>query len=224
MKKKIVWIIIGLMLQSCVSNKYMSSTTSIDEVDDMGYFEPYAYIQLINKGNRAKLNDSVSAMSKRSIDSVLQSNMDLYNIKNKIVIEDSVVNQKVEKELAFLIQSVMVKRTLKGVKLTPVIDSILEARNQRFALGVVGTGFARRKGNYGGQVAKGVAVGVLTLGFFVPVPIKSNLSLYFIILDAQKDDITFYTRTFPIEKPPTDPRVIKQQLDKIYQDYLFEKK
>jgi hypothetical protein len=147
----------------------------------------------------------------------------LYKIKNKIIIEDSSINEKVENELSFLIQSAMQKRKLEGIKITPVIDSILESKNQRFALGIVGVGFGRRKGNYGGQVAKGVAVGILTLGLFVPAPIKSNLSLYSVIIDSQKNEIAFYKKTLPIEKSPTDPIIIKRQLDKIYENYLFKK-
>ena len=225
MKEKIIGIIIlGIILQSCVTNKYLSSATPMNQVTNIEYFEPYSYIQLIKKGNKSELNDSLSLESKRRIDSVIYSNKNLYKVKNKIIIENSSINEKVENELSFLIQSAMQKRKLEGIELTPVIDSILESRNQRFALGIVAVGFGRRKGNYGGQVAKGVAVGVLTLGLFAPVPIKSNLSLYSVIVDSQKNEIAFYKKTLPIEKSPTDPIIIKRQLDKLYENYLFTKK
>ena len=224
MKEKFIGIIIlGIIFQSCVTNKYLSSATPKNEVTNIEYFEPYSYIQLIKKGNKSELNDSLSLESKRIIDSVIYSNKNLYKIKNKIIIEDSSINEKVENELSFLIQSAMQKRKLEGIKITPVIDSILESKNQRFALGIVGVGFGRRKGNYGGQVAEGVAVGILTLGLFVPAPIKSNLSLYSVIIDSQKNEIAFYKKTLPIEKSPTDPIIIKRQLDKIYENYLFKK-
>jgi|TARA_B110000902_G_C14082287_1_gene503640 hypothetical protein len=225
MKEKFIGVIIlGIIFQSCVTNKYLSSATPTNEVTNIEYFEPYSYIQLIKKGNKSELNDSLSLESKRIIDSVIYSNKNLYKIKNKIIIENSSINEKVENEFSFLIQSAMQKRKLEGIKLTPVIDSILESRNQRFAIGIVATGFGRRKGNYGGQVAKGVVVGVLTLGLFSPIPIKSNLSLYSIIVDSEKNEIAFYKKTLPIEKSPTDPNIIKKQLDKIYENYLFKKK
>jgi hypothetical protein len=225
MKEKFIGVIIlGIIFQSCVTNKYLSSATPTHEVTNIEYFEPYSYIQLIKKGNKSELNDSLSLESKRIIDSVIYSNKNLYKIKNKIIIENSSINEKVENEFSFLIQSAMQKRKLEGMKLTPVIDSILESRNQRFAIGIVATGFGRRKGNYGGQVAKGVVVGVLTLGLFSPIPIKSNLSLYSIIVDSEKNEIAFYKKTLPIEKSPTDPNIIKKQLDKIYENYLFKKK
>lgn len=84
--------------------------------------------------------------------------------------------------------------------------------NQRFALATVATGFGRRKGNYGGQVAKGAAVGILTLGMAVPTPIKSNLTLYAFIFDVQKNEIAYYKKSLPVEKEPTDENAIEKQL------------
>jgi hypothetical protein len=224
MKQRIIAILIlGIIFQSCVTNKYLSSTTPVNEILNIEYFEPYSYIYLIKKGNKSELNDSLSIRSRQMIDSVIYSNMKLYKIKGKIILKNKTINEKVENELYFLIESAMQKRKLEGIKITPTIDSILESRNQRFALGVVATGFSRKKGNYGGQIAKGVVVGVLTLGLFAPVPIKTNLSLYSILVDSEKDEIAFYKNTLPIEKSPTDPSVIKEQLDKIYEDYLFKK-
>ncbi|MGY0408568.1 MAG: hypothetical protein ACWIPJ_09490, partial [Polaribacter sp.] len=80
------------------------------------------------------------------------------------------------------------------------------------------------KGNYLGQAAKGVVVGVLTLGLFAPIPIKSNLTLHTIIVDSKKNEISFYKSTLPIEEPPTNEIIIKKQLDKLYENYLFKKK
>ena len=157
MKEKIIGIIIlGIILQSCVTNKYLSSETPMNQVTNIEYFEPYSYIQFIKKGNKSELNDSLSLESKRRIDSVIYSNKNLYKIKKKIIIMNSSINEKVENELSFLIQSAMQKRKLEGIELTPIIDSILESRNQRFGLGIVAVGFGRKKGNFVGQVAKGV--------------------------------------------------------------------
>jgi len=225
MKQRIIIILtLGIIFQSCVTNKYLSSATPINEISNIEYFEPYAYIQLIKKGNKSELNDSLSVVSKQKIDSVIYSNRRNYRIKEKIILNNKIVNEKVENELSFLIQSAMRKNKLEGIEITPVIDSILESRNQRFGLGIIAAGFGRRKGNYGGQVAKGVAVGVLTLGLFAPVPIKSNITLYSIIVDSKKNEISFYKATLSIEKSPTDEFTIKKQLDKLYENYLFKKK
>lgn len=223
-KRKLPLIVcIVILLQSCMSHKYINTSTSPTEISSLDYFEPYAYIHLIEKGNKSRLNDSLSVVSKKRIDSVLISQNKKFRIKNKIILSSKKIEEKVESEFNFLIQSATEKRKLANTPLTPTIDSILEVRNQRFAMGIIGTGFGRKKGNYGGQVAKGVAVGVLTLGLFAPIPVKSNLTLYAIIVDSQKNEVTFYNNTNPIEKPPTDPINIEKQLYKLFESYLFLK-
>jgi len=221
--KKILFLTLAILFQSCVTNKYLSSSTPIVEISDIGYFEPLAIIELIKKQNKSEPSDSLSIVSKQKIDSLLSTNRKKYKIKERITLNKK-IQEKVDYEISFLIQSAMTKRNLEGIKITPVLDSILESRNQRFGLGVLAVGFGRRKGNYGGQIAKGVAVGVLTLGLFVPVPIKSNLRLFSIIVDSQKNEISFYKATLPIEKSPTNYFILKTQLDKLYENYLFKKK
>ncbi len=103
-EKFIVIILLVVIFQSCITNKYLSSATPINEVLNIEYFEPYSYIQLIKKGNKPELNDSLSLEDKRIIDSVIYSNKSLYKIKNKIIIENNSINEKVENELSFLIQ------------------------------------------------------------------------------------------------------------------------
>lgn len=220
--KKITLILLLIVIvQSCTTNKNLSSSPPVNEVSNLEYFEPFTYIQFVVKGNKPVLNDSLSSITKQKMDSVIFSKKGKFRINNKIILNDKNANEKVEKEFVFLIQSAINTRKLEGIPLTPTIDSILESRNQRFAIGIVGTGFGRRKGNYGGQVAKGVAVGLLTLGLYIPSPVKSNLTLYSVIVDSEKNEITFFRNTSPVEKSPTDPRLIEKQLDKLYKGYLF---
>ena len=95
------------------------------------------------------------------------------------------------------------QQKLDGIKLTPTIRTVLKENNQRFALLVVSNGFGRRAGNYGAQAAKGVGVGILTLGMYAPVPVKSSLALYAAILDADRDEVIYFSKTIPVEKSPT---------------------
>ena len=92
---------------------------------------------------------------------------------------------QIEVEIIHLMQHVRAKRKLNAVELTPTLDSIMESRNERYALAFIASGFGRKKGNYGGQVAKGVGLGILTLGLYAPVPGKSNLSIFALVLDSQ---------------------------------------
>lgn len=176
-----------LILSSCGANKFLTSSVTSAEIKDVDYFEPFAYIQLIDKGNKPKFSDSLSTITKRNLDSIIDTKATKLRLNEKILIENDTLKARVENELGYLTQLIFQKRKLEGIELTPAIDSILEKNNQRFAMATIATGFGRKKDNYGGQVAKGVAVGILTLGMAVPTPVKSNLTLYTYIFDSEKN-------------------------------------
>lgn len=223
MIKKIIFIsAFAIMFNSCVTNKYLTSTTKPSQITSLDYFEPISYIHLIEKKNDPIFNDSLSFQSKMKLDSVIIQNKKKLKIKNKLVINSESLKDKLEREISFLIQTADRNNSVEGIKLTPAIDSIMKSNNQRFALATVSSGFGRRKGNYGGQVAKGIGVGILTLGLYTPVPIKSNLTLYGIIFDSQKNEIAFYRKTNPVEKSPTEKVELEKQLHNLFQDYFYD--
>lgn len=224
MKKLILTSFWMLFLTSCGANKFLSSpTTPPNEISDLSYFEPLSYIQYIEKGNKVALSDSLSKITFTKLDSILSHNKSTYGLNSKIVINDHVVKSLFENELGYLSETIGLRRNLKNIPLTPTIDSILKSQNQRFALAIVATGFGRKKGNYGGQVAKGAAIGLLTLGMYVPTPIKSNLTLHAFIFDSEKNEIVFYNRSMPVEKDPTNSEFIKNQLISLFNGYFLGK-
>ena len=162
--KKISLLFIAVLLTSCGTNKFLKSTVKADEIKDVEYFESFAYIQLIEKENKPQFSDSLSNITQTRIDSILANKKQELRLNNKISIKNDTLVAMVENELGQLTQQIFQQRNLDGIRLTPTIDSILESRNQRFAMATIATGFGRKKGNYGGQVAKGIAVGILTLG------------------------------------------------------------
>ena len=222
--KTIYILVLALILSSCGANKFLTSSVTSAEIKDVDYFEPFAYIQLIEKGNKPKFSDSLSTITIRNLDSIIDAKDDKLRLSNKILIENDTLKARVENELAYLTQLIFQTRQLDGIELTPAIDSILEHNNQRFAMATIATGFGRKKGNLGGQVAKGIAVGILTLGMAVPTPVKSNLTLYTYIFDSEKNEVAFYRRLIPDkEKEPTDPTYIERQLLATFNGYFYEK-
>ena len=223
--KQIYILGFALILSSCGANKFLTSSVTSAEIKDVDYFEPFAYIQLIEKGNKPKFSDSLSTITKRNLDSIIETKATKLRLNEKILIENDTLKARVENELGYLTQLIFQKRKLDGIELTPAIDSILENKKQRFAMATIATGFGRKKGNYGGQVAKGVAVGILTLGMAVPTPVKSNLTLYTYIFDSEKNEVAFYRRLMPDkEKEPTDPEYTERQIIATFNGYYYEKK
>jgi hypothetical protein len=214
----------GLILTSCATNKHLTSSTNAVEIQNLNYFTPLSYIQYIEKGNKALLSDSLSGLTSYKLDSLLQEKKEAFRLSEEIRFSNDTVKQKFERELAYLVRVINQRKKLNGIPLTPTIASVVKNSNQRFALATVATGFGRRKGNYRGQVAKGAAIGILTLGMAIPTPVKSNITLYAFIFDGEKNEIAYYKRSMPVEKEPTDGKVIDKQLKGILQGYLNEKK
>ena len=80
---------------------------------------------------------------------------------------------------------------VKDIPIPPTIDSILEARNERFGLLAYSRGFVRTDDNYDKEVGKGVAVGLLTLGTYYSLPYKYATLGGIVIVDSQNDNIAF---------------------------------
>jgi hypothetical protein len=222
---RLLIILAGILtLTSCAANKYLSSsTTKSTEIKHIAYFHPLSYIQYIEKGNKAALSDSLSGITSENLSLVLDKNKPALRLDKEISILNDTVKGKMEDELAYLARLIFVRKKLSGIPIPHTIDSILKNNNQRFALATVATGFGRKKGNYRGQVAKGAAIGILTLGMAVPTPVKSNLTLHAFIFDAAKDEIAYYKKSMPVEKEPTDEQVIEKQLIKLFEGYFYGK-
>lgn len=221
--KLIIGIIILISTYSCVTNKILTSSVQPNTINNMGYFEPISYIHLVEKGNKSKLNDSLSKLTKTKIENILLTNMNKFHISDSIKFENDSLKKKFENEILYLTMIIDQKRTLKDITIPPTTDSILKINNKRYGLAIIIAGFERRKGNYGGQVAKGIGVGILTLGMYTPVPIKAKLKIYGIIFDSKLKNIAFY-RSNIIEKSPTDSIILKKQLTRLFEGYFYTKR
>jgi hypothetical protein len=222
MKNILTLVLIVVVLQSCTTIKYFNPNTTEKEIVELSFLESSSSIFLINKGNKFEHSDSLSYITKTLIDSVIMSNQKKFRISDKLIIKDTILTQKVQSEVLETTNIILKNRSLVDIVIPSTIDSLLELNNKRFGLSIVAGGFSRRKGNYSGQVAKGLAVGILTMGMLVPVPVKDNITLYAIIMDSEKNEISFFSKTFPLEQSPSNPQVILNQINKLLKELTRE--
>src|SRR5690606_40380082 len=72
--KKYFLISLGvLLLNSCATTLLTDKDVSPAEVKNISYHEPISFINLIEKGNQAKLNDSLSHVSTVILDSIIKN-------------------------------------------------------------------------------------------------------------------------------------------------------
>ncbi len=130
-----------------------------------------------------KPSDSLSMLSAKKLDSIVLLSR-APKVQRKFEVQDAALNHKLQEDILAVMGEVKRTNKIDKVKSTPLMDSIIKSHDQRFALCLVDTGFGRKKGNYGKQIAKGIGVGILTMGVYTPVPYKANTTLYAMIVDA----------------------------------------
>lgn len=221
--KKIFAFLIGiLLLNSCATTLLTNKNIQPNEVQDIGYFEPISLISLIQKGNQSKPNDSLSNVSTNVLDSII-GNSSSPKISKNFKVENPKLKLRLENDILRTMSEIRKTKKIDNVKTSALMDSIVKSQNGRFALCVVNSGFARRKNNYGNQVAKGIGIGILTLGMYTPVPIKANTSTYAMIYDANDSSIVFFNYFPLIEKSPVDKKNLNYIYSKLFEKYYNQK-
>ena len=230
MKKQLVIILLlTLIFQSCVSNRYLKSKNYLEGNSGLVFFEPlidvYSVespsIQLIGSKPKYRLNDSLSEVLKQRVYSNINKNKKKYKIGNKIASKNETVNLKIKEELVNLLFQCKSKLSIKNIKLPPTIDSVLESKNKRFAFAFSGLGFSYKKENFLKKTSI-ISASALSLGIVSGPPIKNQISFYSIIMDSKEDNIAYIRSTLIDENTPTDSNIIKRQLEKLFKDNTYK--
>lgn len=201
MKKISLSAISSICLISCATAR-IDKTVAPENLRNLGAFETVSLIQYIEKGNQGRPSDSLSQLSTKILDSIILKS-DRPKVDKKFELTGT-FKKRTEIDILKTISSLRVAKKNDVIKSTPLMDSVVKSQNERFGLCIVNSGFGRKKGNYGKQIAKGVGIGILTLGMYTPVPIKATTSLYALIFDAESSKVIYYYGFPPIEKSPTD--------------------
>lgn len=209
-----------ILLSSCASTMLTNKNIQPNEIHNIGSFEAISMVRQIKKGNQAVYNDSLSRLSSQILDSIILHS-ESPKIVTKLDLSDDKLKNKVYKDILNTISEITNSKKLEGIKTTPILDSIIKSQNQRYALCVVNIGFERIKGNYGKQIAKGIGLGILTLGMYSESPIKESTSLYAMILDAEKSSVVFYNTIPMVVKSPTDKNNLNEQYKLLWNKYLY---
>lgn len=217
----IAWAIclplITSLFTSCVTQGFVSDVTRAD-IQHIAQFEVLGDVGLIEEGNNIVYSDSLTRVANELFAAEL-ANENTLPLTETIVIEDSIVNKKLQDEISMLMYySKNTRVRVKDIPIPPTIDSILCSRNERFGMLVYNWGFARSNGNYAGQIAKGILIGVLTLGTIYTVPYKDMTQSGIIIVDAKCRNIA-YVSTANRESSPLEAKTYQRQVRDLFKKY-----
>jgi hypothetical protein len=220
--KSLLLALAAINLTACTANRPLTSAVRPNQITELKKFQTFSYISLVERGNRAAYNDSISAKSRTVFSNMLKT-FERIPLSGDVQVTDSFVSRQIEKEIEYLCVNADNRKSIAGLKITPALDSLLEYHQQRFGLVTITTGFTRRKGNYQGQVAKGVGIGILTLGMAYPTPIKANSTVYAMIVDSKENNIAFFKKSVLQDKEPLDQIALRKQIRSIFEGYFWTK-
>ena len=210
-------VIFGGFFASCSANRGFVSSLTRADIRQVQQFEPLNYVGIIEKGNKITYSDSLTTVAQGLFETALSKDRTL-PVTGTIIIEDSLINNKVQYEIYMLMNYVENNVRVKDIPIPPVIDSILEARNERFGLLAYNWGFTRTGSNYAGQIGKGVLIGVLTLGTVYTVPYKDMVRNGIIIVDSQNNNLAFVS-TANRESDPLKAETYRKQMEDLMRKY-----
>jgi hypothetical protein len=153
---------------------------------------------------------------------VTESFMGQLPLTGNILLSDPETNTTLEKEYESLLLTAEGMKDLSHLQITPVLDKVLEANETRFGLVIVSSGFTRIKGNYGKQIVKGAAIGLLTLGMYAQTPVKANSIIYAMIVDSEENNVAFFRKSTLQDSEPLDKERVTRQLRTIFSGYFPE--
>jgi hypothetical protein len=219
-KTTIILLFVSLLVQACATSEELSKIIKPKEIERLGYFTPISYMGIIEKGNKGTRSESLSKESTGLLDSLIAAKKQTFHIQSDLTPADTIISNRLNKEISNLVFQATTKTKVININLSPTVDSVMEANQERFAVALVATGFSRVKGNYGGQVAKGIGVGLLTLGMYTPVPVKANSTIHAVIFDAKNNTVALYKRSQLVDKEPTDRKVLNKQVNSVLTNLL----
>jgi len=218
----LIVIITYFFVSSCTTSKILTSFLPPSEITELKLLEPHSYISKITKGNRGEIDDSLCVVSSQLIIKASGSFMGRIPLTGNILLSDAETNKTLEKEFESLLLTAEGLKDLSHLQITPVLDKVLEANETRFGLVIVASGFTRVKGNYGKEIVKGAALGLLTLGMYYQTPVKANSIIYAMIVDSENNNVAFFRKSTLQDSEPLDEAILIHQFRKIFTGYFPE--
>jgi hypothetical protein len=212
--------LLSIFTFGCGTTRPLHSKVKPHEIKTLDLLILPSNISSISKNNMPEFNQALSDSFQVAFTSKISNYIPTELRQEELPISDLAVKQSINNELFNLISFVEKKRNIKNIQVSHKLIEYFSSIKSEYVLVGFSSGFTREKGNYGKQVAKGLGVGLLTLGMVVPVPYKANLTNIIFILDVKNSNIAFYRRaTGEIE--PLKEVNIERRIKFILDSYFY---
>ena len=213
--RSLLFALITISFFSCYAPKSFTHAVPTFEMSDILPLEALTYIQLIERGSRMVYSDSLSERSCYMIHDALKNTAQI-PLSDTIYFWDRNDLKTVEHEIQFLIKHARIANKNQQVAITPTIYEAIKSSGKRFGLITYSEGFKRSNNNYVGQIVLGVLIGVATMGTVMYMPYKSSSTMSFIIVDVEKDEVSFFGSSVRQDVDPLNPKLIDLQIKDVF--------
>lgn len=214
------------MLASCAPTKYLPKDLA-GNMDRVAVLAPLSYIDFMAEDGNCYPDDSLSAYSQDMlVEALMKSQLPVGKF---IPVEYLNLGQNFENTVASI--SRLTPQQVPSLGIPPEIDRLLEENGERFGVLVFNTGFVRDLKGFRKEVAKDVAVTVVTTALSILLgggvtaygaPVKNVSQMYAIIYDSQENKAVYYNNTVNAneERSPLDPSDLEKQVDFLFKPLL----
>lgn len=193
------------------------STEAPSLVADVKIVPAISRLSLIIEGNKSAFNDSLSFAANIILKKVLEVNTK--KVKAVDFLNDGNIDSvQRTKAIIKLFNEILKNKKLDSVKI-PEEFNVLYSDSAKYILVVFQRGFTREKGNFGKQVGKSVATGILTLGMAYSSPIKFNSSIYACIVNNEAKKVSFFNNS-ELQIDPLKHDDVQKQFLKLFEKYF----
>ena len=211
-----------ITLSSCGTTKQLVSNIKPYEIDKILIIKPLTKIDTIGYGNKSAYDKNTSTEVSESVAYSIETLLPK-RIKQLHTSNDSFEQFIFQRELFRIVGNIEQLRKIEGYVVNDTLIGLLDKYDCNYAIGALDFGFTRSRNNYNKQLAKGIGIGILTLGMAIPVPYKSASTMYCFIVDRENKNIAFYRSNIGIEHDPRDKMVIFEQVLKLLKPYFKSK-
>lgn len=228
MKKLRILLFLCLLFAavSCASSRYLPKDL-VAGIDRLAVLAPLSYVDYLAEDGNFYPDDSLSAYSQDMlVEALMTSGLP---VSKFIPVEYLSLGQSFENTVASL--SRLTPKQVPYLEIPPEIDRLLEANGERYGVMVFNTGFVRDIKEYRKELAKDVALTVVTTALAVLIgggistygaPEKNISQMFAIIYDAQENRAVYYNNTAGANesRSPLDPASLRKQVDFLFKPLI----
>ena len=220
MRRLLIFLLAAAVLTSCATTRFYAGFTPESAADEMALLQPVSHqFYLDGRGNES-YSDSLSVVSEDLMTSLTPA---IGVPVNCTIPLDSLQR---EEAAAFMAYIAAHDRQKAGEFAIPsALDDLLEDSGYRYGLVLYADGTSRDVGDYIGNAAFGIGLGILTtiltMGmvtlYTYPTPHVSFM--YAAVLDSQTDRIVFYNLREYEDLDTTSEKSVRKQLSRLLKDF-----